>query len=275
MRIGGLRLGVLAVGVLILTLGGALPVAQGHGTSGTDAAEVVVPQLDDCLLADIDDAWDVQASIQVLDCSEVHNAQVFKTLPYPQSGERPSDLLKGNTFEWMQACSQDQVLAWLGAPRETTIPLRLVLMFRLPTDRQWEAGARWVICTASHPHPSSYGADTRGTLPEKFASTPRIQWVQCVDGLPPHGKFSFPLGCTSSSRWLFTGNVKVEGKVTRRYPVDLQAKANAACATSSAAFAKAGPRVKAVGVLFPKRHVFKRDPYAECFIPLAEWNQRF
>ena len=163
---------------------------------------------------------------------------------------------------------------WLGAPSGTTIPLRVVRTPRLPTDRQWDAGARWAVCTASHPHPSSYGAESRGTLPDLFASTPRIEWIECLDSRPRSGKFSFTLGCTSTSKWVYTGYFTVKGRVTKKYPQDLQSTANATCAKASARFAQAGPRVKAVAALFPRNYASTRDPYAECFIPLAQWNGR-
>lgn len=263
-------------------LGGALasillgaPTAQGQDPPAAPAVEVVVPQMNDCLMADLDDAWDPQASIVVLDCSEVHNAQVFKTMPYPPSGARPSEVMKSHMTHWLLACQQQHVLSWLGAPTDTSVPLRLTLMPRFPTDKQWEAGARWVVCTASHPKPSNYGAETTGTLPDLFASTPRIQWVNCPREAPVSGRFSFPVGCTPASMWMYTGYFTVSGKVTKHYPGDLQAKANRVCARESAAVSKSGVRVKAVGALFPKNHVAKREPYAECFIPLADWNGKF
>ena len=175
-------------------------------------------------------------------------------------------------FQWRMACEQKDVLGWLGAPSDTTLPLRLDVMPRVPTDKQWEAGARWVVCTASHPKPSNFGAETTGTLPDLFASTPRLQWVNCPREAPVSGRFSFPVGCTADSPWMYTGYGQVRGKVTKQYPSDLQASANAMCARQAAAVAKSGTRVRAVGALFPKGHVFKRDPYAECFIPLADWN---
>ena len=183
--------------------------------------------------------------------------------------------MKKNLIHWLLACEQEHVLSWLGAPSDTTLPLRVTLMPRLPSERQWEAGARWVVCTASHPKPSNYGAETTGTLPDLFASTPRIQWVNCPREAPVSGRFSFPVGCTADSPWMYTGSFTVAGKVTKKYPRDLQAKANEVCSKESAAVAKPGARVSAFGALFPRNHVAKRDPYAECFIPLADWNGKF
>lgn len=236
--------------------------------------EVVTPQMNDCLMADVDDAWATQASIVILDCAELHNAQVFKVLPYPDPDVRPSVIAQEYSIELLLACGQENVLDWLGAPTDTSIPLRVVRTPRLPTDRQWEAGARWAVCTASHPHPSSYGAQSRGTLPDLFASTPRIDWIECLDSRPRSGKLSLTVGCTAASKWVYTGYFKVKGKVTKKYPEDLQSTANATCAKASAAVSKSGSRVKAVGALFPRKYVLPRDPYAECFIPLAQWNGR-
>lgn len=272
MNVGGYRLVSVCLGAVAALLLVSVPPAQGQDRPSPTAPAVVVPQMNDCLMADPDDAWDVQASIVILDCSEVHNAQVFKTMPYPASGERPSVLMKKNMIHWLLACEQEHVLSWLGAPLDTTVPLRLDSTPRLPTDKQWEAGARWVVCTASHPKPSNYGAETTGTLPDLFASTPRIQWVNCPREAPVSGRFSFPVGCTTDSPWMFTGYGQVRGKVTKQYPSDLQAAANVMCARHSAAVAKTGPRVRAFGALFPKNHVAKRDPHVECFIPLSQWN---
>lgn len=274
MSLGGSRAVILALGAFAASLLTGAPAAEGQDPTGPASAEVVVPGMNDCLIADIDDAWDPLASVVIVDCAQVHNSQVFKVMPYPQPDVQPSALELRTMMDLRAACDQEQVLSWLGAPSSTSLPLRVTLMARLPTDKQWEAGARWAVCTASHPKPSNYGAETTGTLPDLFASTPRIDWVNCPREAPVSGRFSFPVGCTAESPWMYTGRFTVPGKVTKNYPRDLQAQANAMCAKASAAVAKSGARVKAVGALFPKNHVAKRDPYAECFIPLADWNGR-
>jgi hypothetical protein len=72
--------------------------------------------------------------------------------------------------------------------------------------------------------------------------------------------------------WLLLGGEKVKGKVTAKYPRDLQAAADKACRMEAKRYAKPGTQV--VAALLSKGNVSNEWIYADCYIPVKSWNGR-
>ena len=235
-------------------------------------AETVTPAVNDCLNVDPDMMWEADGALTIVECAESHDAQVFKTLAYPEDGAKPS-VLKERIWDLFGGeCNQGSMVGWLGAPKNTRLPLRVYTMPRIPTDEEWEAGARWVACTAARPTPSGDVAKLTTGLPELFGSTPLLEWVNCAKGTPKSGKWNEWAACSSKAKWLTVEGGQVQGKVTGAYPKDLQAKADAMCAKQAKPFLKKGAKTKPMAALGPKSEFPDGDPFAECFIALADWN---
>lgn len=235
-------------------------------------AETVTPAVSDCLNVDTEKTWEADAALTVVDCAESHNSQVFKTLAYPEGGAKPS-VLKERIWDLFGGeCNQGDMMGWLGAPRNTRLPLRVYTMPRIPTDVEWEAGARWVACTAARPAPSGDVANLTTGLPELFGSTPLQDWLNCAQGTPKSGKWTNWVPCTSKTKWLTIEGGQVKGKITGAYPKDLQAKGDAMCAKQAKPFLKKGAKTKPIAGLGPKSDFPDGDPFADCFIALADWN---
>lgn len=262
------HLGRVAAAAACLGLASALLV----GGTTMAQAESVAPAVSDCLDVDSEKVWEADGALTIVECDEAHNAQVFKTLAYPEDGAKPS-VLKERVWELFGGeCNQGSMLGWLGAPKNTRLPLRVYTMPRIPTDEEWEAGARWVACTATRPSPSGDVAELTTGLPELFGSTPLREWVNCAKSTPKSGKWTEWAACTSKTKWLTIEGGQVKGKIAGAYPKDLQAKADAMCAKKAKPFLKKGSKTKPIAALGPKSEFPDGDPFAECFIALAEWN---
>ena len=243
------------------------------GSTGVALASDAAPQVNDCLKVDDGRFWEPDTLASIVECNTAHNAEVYAVVAYPDDAGAPSTIKDRIWDLFGGECNQGPALAWLGAPQSTQLPLRLYTMPRLPTDAEWEAGARWVACTASRPGSGTSGVATlTQTLPALYASTTVQDWVNCIKGAPASGKWLPWAPCTAKSKWLVVQGVQVKGKVTGNYPKDLQAKADALCAKQSKPFLKKGAKTKPVAGLGPKKDFPQGDPFADCFIAFADWN---
>jgi hypothetical protein len=263
-------MGRRVVAVLASILLGAGTLVGGATTSQAAESE---PQVNDCLTIEDGRFWEPDTLAAIVECDTPHNAEVYAVVAYPADAGAPSTIRDQIWDLFGGECNQGPALAWLGAPQSTQIPLRLYTIPRLPTDAEWEAGARWVACTASRPGSGPSGVATISqTLPELYASTTLQDWVNCIKGAPSSGKWLPWTACTSKSKWLVVQGVQVKGKVTGNYPKDLQAKANALCAKEAKPYLKKGAKTKPVAGLGPKKDFPQGDPFADCFIAFADWN---
>ena len=266
--VGRRRVRTAAAMVACLVLGASALVAA----SSAAQAETVAPEVNDCLEVAEDSFWQYDTPISVVDCAEPHNAEVYATVAYPDDAGAPSTIADKVWELFGGDCTQGPAFAWLGASTKTRMPLRLYTMPRLPTDEEWEAGARWVVCAAARPASGSNVETLTGTMPELFKSLPLLDWVNCVKGTPKSGKWASWTPCTSKTKWLVIEGVQVKGKVTGSYPKDLQAKGDAMCAKVAKKYLKPGAKTAPIAGLGPKKDFPQGDPFADCFIALAEWN---
>lgn len=221
----------------------------------------------DCLM--VDDAWSGTSDFAVVDCAETHNGEVYDVVAYPSDAGAPSTLTDEEIGRLTDECSWDAFDTWLGA--EVNLPLRIWRWYvSVPSDEAWQAGSRDVACRSLRPTASDSALVYTGALPEIFASTPLQQWVTCAAKTPKSGAPNKTGNCSTKSGWLLLGGAQVKGKVTAKYPKDLQPAADKACGSLVKKFGKKG--TKAVAALLPKEWVDPSTIFTECFIPLASWN---
>jgi hypothetical protein len=249
-----------------LALGAGLLLA--HSASAT--ADVVEPKVNDCLLVD-GDSYDTTAAFDIVDCAETHNSEVIKVLPYPEDAGKPSTITDRVWELFGGECTYDEMKVWLGAGK-VKLPLLAGRNFRLPSDAQWEAGARWVLCGSIRPSATGQAREYEGRLPAIFASTPFLEWAMCVTRTPKSGSWNDTEPCTSKSKWLFVPGIMIKGKPGKTYPKDFQARANALCAKEAKPFLKKGAKTKPVSGLGPASDFPPGEIYGDCFIAKGDWN---
>lgn len=226
------------------------------------------PAVGDCLI--VDDAWSSWSTYSVADCAESHNGEVYEIVAYPADLGAPSTLTDDEAYAISDECSDEAFDAWLGS-QNVVLPMKIWSWFiTLPTDDQWDAGNRSVLCRTLRPTPRYEALSYKGALPELFAATPLLSWLSCTTKNPKSGADNPTVACTSKSKWLLLGGNRVKGKVTKKYPKDLQKAADKACARDVKKYGKKG--TKAVAALLSKEHIDPSWIYTECFIPVSSWN---
>ena len=239
---------------------------------GTAVADDAPPSLNDCLQIDGERVFEPYGEISIVDCATVHNAEVFALADYPDDLGAPSTLGQQVWQLFGATCNYTGYKKWLGAGK-VKLPILGNSIPRLPTDEQWEAGARWVVCSAMRLGPQGTLTNT-GTLPALFASTPFTDWLFCLHATPKSGQWNSYEVCNAKAKWLVIPGGEVKGAITQNYPKDLQAKANAMCDKYARPFLKKGAKSKAVAGLGPKSDYPDGNPFADCFISMADWNRK-
>lgn len=238
--------------------------------SASAQAEEVDPAINDCLIVD-GDLWDSTAPLDIVDCKKKHNSEAIVVMDYPEDAGAPSTI-KDRVFEFFgDQCTYEVARKWLGAGK-VELPLRFNWWFRLPSDEQWEAGARWAVCGSIRPGPKGTPASYTGSLPEIFASTPLKDWVTCAPGTPKSGTWTASAPCTAKSKWMAITGIGFKGTPSKNYPKDVQAKADALCAKNAKPFLNRGSKTKAVAGLGPAKDLPPGEIYGDCFIAYSEWN---
>lgn len=249
-----------------LALGASLLVGLGTSAQAADGD----PAANDCLAVD-GELWDSMAPFEVVDCAEQHNAEVILIMDYPEDAGQPSSIADRVLEYFGEQCTFDAAMQWLGAGK-VKLPLRFNWWVRLPSDEQWEAGARWAVCSSIRPGPKGVPVSYTGVLPEIFASTPLADWVVCAPGTPKSGKWTQSVACTSKSKWMAINGIFIKGTPSKKYPKDVQAKANAMCAKNAKPFLKKGSKTKPIAGLGPAKDFPPGEIFGDCFIAYKEWN---
>ena len=231
-------------------------------------ADESTPAVGDCLRAQ--DTWSPTSPIEVVECTEKHNSEVFQVAPYPSDVGPPSSLTENELYALGGTCSPRAFAAWLGAKVE--LPMRIVRAISVPTQAEWDAGSRYILCRTLLPNAKWEPRDYVGEIPELFSSTPVFSWLNCLTKAPKSGQSdsSPPVACTSKSKWLLLGGAKVKGKITDQYPNDLQSAADKACAPLVKKFGTKG--ATGLAALLAKEYVSPGSIWAECYVPVASWN---
>lgn len=253
------RIGLIATAVVGLTASALL-------AAPSQAAETPVA-VGDCL--DVEDSWSNTSPYTVVDCEAEHNGEVYDIVPYPTRAGAPSTLSEEEISRISDECSFIAYDAWLG--KDISLPTRIWSWFvSLPSDDAWADGDREVLCRTMRPTASYQALRYTGAIPDLIASTPIEQWLNCMPKAPKSGKPNPTRACDAKTPWLLLGGEPVKGKVTAKYPQDLQAAADKACVSAGKAYAKKG--TKPIAALLPKSSVASGSVYTECFIPMTQWN---
>jgi hypothetical protein len=217
----------------------------------------------------VDDAWSGTSAYTVVDCTETHNSEAYEIAVYPSRLGPPSTLSDDDLFQLSDECSREAFDAWLGA--DVWLPLSIWRFFvSVPSDEAWEAGDRDLVCRTIRPTPKYEALNYKGAIPGLFAANPGIQWLTCATKTPKSGADNPTAACGTKSTWLLLGGAPVKGKVTAKYPKDLQAAANKACAADIKQYGKKG--TKGIAALLSKRNASSGEIFADCFIPVKSWN---
>lgn len=257
---------------VIASIAAAALAASALALVGTSAqAEEVEPKKDDCLLVDKSEAWDSDGMFTIVPCEQSHNSEVYKVIPYPDDLGAPSTIVDQAAELFWESCGYQSLEEWLGASK-FKMPLRVFDVFRLPTDEQWEAGARWVACSAVREAPNGSVMSYKGILPALLASTPLIGWVWCAKKTPKSGATNVSGPCTKKSEWLRVNGVGFRAKVGANYPKDVQAKADKLCAKIAKPLLKKGTKSTPIAALIPKDYLPPNQVFGECFIKVADWT---
>lgn len=237
------------------------------GIAGPAAASTEVPAVGDCL--SVDDAFANSSAYEMVDCAENHNSEVYEIVAYPDDAGAPSTLSDEELSAIEEGCSFPAFDDWLGA--EVSMPMAIWHWFiSVPSDEAWEAGGRDVLCRTVRPTPKYDALVYSGAIPELFAKTPLLDWLLCTAKTPKSGVSNSTSACAKKSKWLLLGGASVKGKVTSKYPKDLQKAADKACASLTKKFAKKG--TKPVAALLPKDYVDPKNIFTECFVAVKDWN---
>ncbi|MGA0092397.1 MAG: septum formation family protein [Candidatus Nanopelagicales bacterium] len=230
-------------------------------------AEELPPDVGDCLM--VDDAYSPTSPYAVVDCAETHNSEIYEIAAYPTNMGAPSTLSDEELSAIEDECSFEAFDEWLGA--EIYLPLKIwSWLITVPTDDEWADGNRDVLCRTIRPTPEYEALNYRGAIPELFAAGPVLEWLSCSAKTPKSGKDNLTAACTSKSKWLLLGGARVKGKVTSKYPKDLQSAADKACKKLTKRFGNKG--TKGTAALLSKRNVSNEWIYTECFIFVKDWN---
>lgn len=249
-----------------LALGASLLVGLGGVASAADRD----PTVNDCLAVD-GELWDSMAPFAVVDCAEQHNSEVILMMDYPADAGEPSSIADRVLEYFGDQCTYDVAYEWLGASK-VKLPIAFNWWVHLPSDAQWEAGARWAVCSSIRPGPKGVPMSYTGELPKIFASTPLKDWAVCAPGTPKSGKWTDAIPCTAKSKWLIINGIGFKGTPSKKYPKDVQAKANAMCAKNAKAFLKKGAKTKPLAGLGPAKDFPPGEIFGDCFIAYKEWN---
>lgn len=208
---------------------------------------------------------------QEVDCAKPHNGEVFALATYPEDLGAPSTV--GEDIWQYPLCFNSELRKYVTG-KDTAMPLRVWFMPKLPTDAQWEAGARWVACTAYVPNDREEPATVSGSLPSNFAKAKdKLPYFYCAktSKTPVSGTDVVDVACSAKSTWLLAAYASVSGEPGNPYPsADLQAQADANCAKNAKPVMKKGSKVLAIMPL--KKYYVMGYTQADCFIAVSSWN---
>lgn len=224
-------------------------------------------EVGDCLV--VEDAWSSTSPYKVVDCQALHNSEVYDIVPYPTRAGAPSTLSEEELSRIGDECSFIAFDSWLG--KDIALPTRIWSWFiSAPSDEAWEAGNREVLCRTMRPTAKYEALRYTGTIPDLIASTPILEWLNCMTSRPKSGANNASLACSAKTTYLLLGGVPVKGKVTAKYPKDLQLAADKACASMIKKYAKKGST--GIAALLSKQSVGGGQVFTECFIQVKDWN---
>ncbi len=186
-------------------------------------------------------------------CASLHNAEVLRVVSVPGVFPVPSTYSsRRNTFI-SQRCRLAHAAGYLGVTTSDPALGRLGLIWVLPTDSQWNAGARWAVCSVYRRTPVTWAPMTwRNRLPWLISHHGVAPFIRCTTSKPASGVYPDLLACTSRSQWLQITYLGISrGSAARD------------CGRAAARLTTPGVPVSYGRARYPGRLM----SYFECFIP--------
>lgn len=255
---------------IALAAGSALALSLVPSVTVASAAEA--PQVGDCVKDSARSAWDPLIPAEMVDCDDSHTGEVSYLGTYPEDLPKPSTIGLGVYEYEQQMCPSEEASKYVSG-EQPTITTRLSSTFKVPTDKQWEAGDRTVLCLAVV-FSAQGQQEWKGSLPEVLAGKGFTQFLACRAKKPKSGVWEPPQECTSNKQWLLVAETKVKGKATSNpYPGKaVQKAANKACKKKAKAYTKKGTKVRLVAAVPPESDWNAGFKFADCFIPRKNYN---
>ncbi len=191
------------------------PAPAGADPEQVDAVEA--PALGACRQLTLTDVSAPTNATRVVDCSAKHTAETFAVGDLP-TGLRDAayDSPEVGAFAY-DTCSSG-LQTFLGADESTAMRTVLSWAWFRPSEKAWDAGARWYRCDVVGGGEQSASLVT---LPETarglLEGRPDDRWVACVDG--PSVADSVKIPCSQPHTWRAVTTIKL-GEVDDPYPGD-------------------------------------------------------
>jgi len=257
--------------ILAATAAGALAASVLLVAQPAAVAEEAAPTVGDCLVIEKGTLFDFYGETTSVPCAKTHQSEVYEVIAYPEDEGAPSTIGDRAWELFGTQCTYMSREAYLGTG-SWKLPVRVYGAFRLPSDEQWETGARWVLCTTYRPNakfePMSYKRD----LPTLLADSPGLDFLSCLNGTPKTGRWNDDVPCTKKAKWIVIAGVGFKGKPSKAYPKDVQKKADGLCAKNSKGLLVKGAKTPPRAGLGPKSDMLDGEIYADCYVPFKEWN---
>lgn len=267
----GRRSGTNPVLAALAAIGLLAAVCVAVPAASADTAETAVPKKGECLKYAVKVLNQPYGAGQKVDCAKPHNGEVFSLATYPDDLGAPSTV--GDSIWEYPLCFNPELRKYVTG-KDTAMPIRVWFMPKLPTDAQWEAGARWVACTAYVPDAKEQPATVSGSLPSNFAKAKdKLPYFYCAKTAktPVSGTDVVDVACSTKSAWIIAAYASVSGEPGNPYPsAELQKQADAACAKNAKPVMKKGAQVLAILPL--KKYYEMGYQSADCFIEVSSWN---
>lgn len=263
------RMSITALGGAFALTISLLPAAVSSASVAPAAEE---PRVGDCLKDSDVSSWDPFQPAAMVDCEGSHTGEVAYVGTYPGDLPTPSEVGDSIYEYWDQMCPFPQAQKYYRSVRPK-IATRVVSTFKVPTDDQWAAGDRTVLCVAVAPSLKGKLQSWKGSLPTLLAGSEFTSFLACQKPKPKTTVWVDRGPCTNAKQWLLVAGVPVKAKATKPFPGPaVQKAADKTCKKKAKAYTKKGAKVAFVASVAPEELWNDGVTFADCLIPYANYN---